>query len=38
MVIGLESYLTIGAVLFALGLYTELTRRNAISVWLASNR
>jgi len=32
MVIGLESYLTIGAVLFALGLYTVLTRRNAISV------
>ena len=32
MVIGLESYLTIGAILFALGLYTVLTRRNAISV------
>ena len=32
MAIGLETYLTIGAVLFALGLYTVLTRRNAISV------
>jgi NADH-quinone oxidoreductase subunit K len=28
----LSSYLTIGAILFALGLYTVLTRRNAISV------
>jgi NADH-quinone oxidoreductase subunit K len=32
MTIGLESYLTIGAILFSLGLYTVLTRRNAISV------
>jgi len=32
LAIGLETYLTIGAVLFALGLYTVLTRRNAISV------
>jgi NADH-quinone oxidoreductase subunit K len=28
----LSSYLTIGAILFALGLFTVLTRRNAISV------
>ena len=32
MAIGLETYLTIGAILFSLGLYTVLTRRNAISV------
>lgn len=32
MAIGLESYLTVGAILFSLGLYTVLTRRNAISV------
>ena len=32
MAIGLETYLTIGAILFALGLYSVLTRRNAISV------
>ena len=32
MTIGLELYLTIGAILFSLGLYTVLTRRNAISV------
>ena len=32
MEIGLETYLTIGAILFSLGLYTVLTRRNAISV------
>jgi NADH-quinone oxidoreductase subunit K len=32
MAIGLELYLTIGAILFSLGLYTVLTRRNAISV------
>jgi len=30
--IGLEHYLVIGAILFSLGLYTVLTRRNAISV------
>lgn len=30
--IGLTDYLTIGAILFALGLYTVLTRRNAISI------
>jgi NADH-quinone oxidoreductase subunit K len=30
--IGLEHYLTVGAILFSLGLYTVLTRRNAISV------
>ena len=28
----LSSYLIIGAILFALGLFTVLTRRNAISV------
>lgn len=32
MTIGLEHYLVIGAILFSLGLYTVLTRRNAISV------
>ncbi len=32
MAIGLETYLTIGGILFSLGLYTVLTRRNAISV------
>jgi NADH-quinone oxidoreductase subunit K len=32
MAIGLEHYLTVGAILFCLGLYTVLTRRNAISV------
>lgn len=32
MAIGLETYLTVGAILFSLGLYTVLTRRNAISV------
>jgi NADH-quinone oxidoreductase subunit K len=32
MTIGLEHYLTVGAILFSLGLYTVLTRRNAISV------
>jgi NADH-quinone oxidoreductase subunit K len=30
--IGLTHYLVVGAVLFALGLYTVLTRRNAISI------
>jgi len=30
--IGLEHYLVIGAILFSLGIYTVLTRRNAISV------
>jgi NADH-quinone oxidoreductase subunit K len=30
--IGLEHYLVVGAILFSLGLYTVLTRRNAISV------
>lgn len=30
--IGLEHYLVIGVILFCLGLYTVLTRRNAISV------
>ena len=32
MVIGLTHYLVIGAILFSLGLFTVLTRRNAISV------
>jgi NADH-quinone oxidoreductase subunit K len=32
MAIGLTHYLTIGALLFSLGLYTVLTRRNAISI------
>lgn len=32
MAIGLTHYLTVGAILFALGLYTVLTRRNAISI------
>lgn len=32
MTIGLEHYLVIGAILFSLGIYTVLTRRNAISV------
>ena len=32
MTIGLEHYLVVGAILFSLGLYTVLTRRNAISV------
>ena len=30
--IGLHDYLYVGAILFALGLYTVLTRRNAISI------
>lgn len=30
--IGLHHYLILGAILFALGLYTVLTRRNAISI------
>ena len=32
MVIGLAHYLIIGAILFSLGLFTVLTRRNAISI------
>lgn len=32
MAIGLAHYLVVGAVLFGLGLYTVLTRRNAISI------
>ena len=32
MAIGLTHYLTIGAILFSLGLYSVLTRRNAISI------
>jgi len=32
MSIGLTHYLVVGAILFALGLYTVLTRRNAISI------
>ncbi len=32
MEIGLNHYLVIGAILFALGLYTVLTRRNAIAI------
>jgi NADH-quinone oxidoreductase subunit K len=32
MAIGLTHYLVVGAVLFTLGLYTVLTRRNAISI------
>ncbi len=32
MAIGLIHYLVIGAVLFSLGLFTVLTRRNAISI------
>lgn len=32
MAVGLTHYLVIGAILFALGLYTVLTRRNAISI------
>lgn len=32
MAIGLTHYLVIGAILFSLGLYTVLTRRNAISI------
>ena len=32
MAIGLTHYLVIGAILFCLGLYTVLTRRNAISI------
>ena len=32
MAIGLNHYLILGAILFCLGLYTVLTRRNAISV------
>ena len=30
--VGLNHYLVIGAILFCLGLYTVLTRRNAISI------
>ncbi|MBI4488815.1 MAG: NADH-quinone oxidoreductase subunit K, partial [Deltaproteobacteria bacterium] len=30
--IGLQHYLILGAILFTLGLYTVLTRRNAISI------
>ena len=32
MAVGLTHYLVVGAILFSLGLYTVLTRRNAISV------
>lgn len=32
LAIGLHDYLYVGAILFALGLYTVLTRRNAISI------
>jgi NADH-quinone oxidoreductase subunit K len=32
MAIGLTHYLVIGAILFSLGLYSVLTRRNAISI------
>ena len=32
MVIGLAHYLVVGAILFTLGLYSVLTRRNAISI------
>lgn len=32
MAIGLPHYIVLGAILFSLGLYTVLTRRNAISV------
>ena len=32
MVVGLVHYLVIGAILFSLGLFTVLTRRNAISI------
>ncbi len=32
MAIGLTHYLVIGAILFSLGLFTVLTRRNAISI------
>ncbi len=32
MAIGLTHYIVIGAILFSLGLYTVLTRRNAISI------
>ena len=32
MAIGLNHYLILGAIVFSLGLYTVLTRRNAISV------
>ena len=32
MAIGLNHYLVLGAIVFCLGLYTVLTRRNAISV------
>jgi NADH-quinone oxidoreductase subunit K len=32
MSVGLTHYLVVGAILFSLGLYTVLTRRNAISI------
>jgi NADH-quinone oxidoreductase subunit K len=32
MAIGLTDYLVIGAILFSLGIYTVLTRRNAIAI------
>lgn len=32
MAVGLAHYLVVAAILFALGLYTVLTRRNAISI------
>lgn len=32
MAIGLSHYLVLGAILFSLGLYSVLTRRNAISI------
>lgn len=32
MTVGLTHYLVVGAILFSLGLYTVLTRRNAISI------
>src|SRR5881409_3561904 len=34
--IGLTHYLVVGAILFALGLYTVLTRRNAISILMGA--
>jgi NADH-quinone oxidoreductase subunit K len=32
MTVGLEHYLTVGAILFALGVYAVMTRRNAVAL------
>ena len=35
MTIGLEEYLVVGAILFGIGLYVALSKRNAVGVLMA---